>query len=60
MVYISSLIIINNKLEKKRKEINNFIKQQYLTKHFFINNENINLGMLNKSDLYLNENGTKR
>ena len=35
MVYISSLIIIN-KIDKKRKEISDFIKLQYLTNHFFL------------------------
>ena len=61
MVYISSLIIRNDKLDKKRKEVNDFIKQQCLTNHLcFIDNENINLRMLNKSGLHLNENGTKR
>ena len=60
MVYISSLIIRNDKLDKKRKEVNDFIKQQCLTNHLcFIDNENINLRMLNKNGLRLNENGTK-
>ena len=50
MVYISSLIIRNDKLDKKRKEVNYFIKQWCLTNHLcFIDNENINLRMLNKS-----------
>ena len=36
-------------------------KQQCLTNHLsFTDSENINLGMLNKSGLHLNENGTKR
>ena len=61
MVYISSLVIRNNKLDKKRKEVNDFIKQQCVTNHlFFIDNENINLGTLNESALRLNENDTKR
>ena len=65
MVYISSLIIRNDKLDKKRKEVNDFIKQQCLTNHLcFIDNENLkkleNLRVLNKSGLHLNENGTKR
>ena len=60
-VYISSLVIRNDKLDKKRKKVNDFIKQQCLTKHLsFIDNENINFHMLNKSGLHLNENGTKR
>lgn len=59
MVYISSLVIRNDKSDKKRKEINDFIKQQYLTKHLlFI--DNIKLGLLNKSGLHLNEDGKKK
>ena len=61
MVYISSLIIRSNKLDEKRKEVNDLIKQQCLTNQLcFIDNENINLRMLNKSGLHLNENGMKR
>ena len=61
MVYISSLIIRNDKLDKKQKEVNDFIKQQCLINHLcFIDNESINFRMLNKSSLHLNENGTKR
>ena len=33
MVYISSLLIRNDKLDKIRKEVNDFIKPQYLTNH---------------------------
>ena len=59
MVYISSLVITNDKSDKKRKEINDFIKQQCLTKHLlFI--DNIKLGLLNKSGLHLNEDGKKK
>ena len=40
-VYISSLVKRNDKLDKKRKEGNAFIKQQCLIKHLpFIDNEN--------------------
>ena len=47
-------------LSMKRKEVNDFIKQQCLTNHLcFIDNENINLRMLNKSGLRINENGAK-
>ena len=35
MVYISSLVIRNDKLDKKRKEVNDFIKQQCLTNHLY-------------------------
>ena len=60
MVYISSLVTRNDKLDKKQKEVNDFNKEQCLTKHLcFIDNENINLGMLNKSGLHLSVNGMK-
>ena len=61
MVDISNLIIRNDKLDKKQKEVNDFIKHQCLTNYLcFIDIENINLRMLNKSGLHLNEYGTKR
>ena len=62
MVYISSLVIRNDKLDKNEKKLMILFKlQQCLTNHLrFIDNENINLRMLNKSGLHLNENGTKR
>ena len=60
MAYISSLVVRNDKLDTKRKEVNDFIKQQCLTKHLlFVDNENMKLGLLNKSDLYRNENSKK-
>ena len=44
MVYISHLVMKYDKLNKKRKAVNDFIKQQWLTNHLcFIDNENINL-----------------
>ena len=62
MVYISSLVIRNDKLDKNEKKLMILFKlQQCLTNHLrFIDNENINLRMLNKSGLHLNKNGTKR
>ena len=60
-VHILSLVIRNDKLDKKRKEVNDFLKQQGLIGHLFlIDNKNINLGMLNKSGLHLNKSGTKQ
>ena len=41
--------------------MNELIKRHCLSNHIvFIDCENTNLGMLNKSGLYLNENDTKR
>lgn len=49
-MHILSLVIRNDKLDKKRKEVNDFLKQQGLIGHLFlIDIKNINLGMLNKS-----------
>ena len=49
IVYISSLIIRNDKLDKKWKQIDELIEKQCLVNHLlFLYNENIKLGMLNK------------
>ena len=54
MVYISSLVIGNDKLDKKRKEVIILLNSKALPNTCFcIDNENINLGMLNKSGLHL-------
>ena len=55
MAYISSLVIRNDKLDKKRKKVNEFMIKKCLTKHFlFVDDENVKLAILNKSGLYLN------
>ena len=60
IVYISSLVINNDKLIKKRKEVHDFMKQQCLTNYLlFLDDESIDLEILNKSGLHLNENITK-
>ena len=44
MVYVSHLVMRYDKLNKKRKAVNDFIKEQWLTNHLcFIDIENINL-----------------
>ena len=51
-VYVSSLIIRYDKLDKKWKEVNELIKKHRLSKHvLFMDNENINLVMSIKSGL---------
>ena len=60
-VYVFSLIVRNDKLDKKWKEVNELIKKHFLSNYIlFIDSENINLGMLNKSGLHFNENDTRR
>ena len=52
IVYISSLIIRNEKLDKKWKQVNELIEKQWLVSHLlFLYNENIKLGILNKRGL---------
>lgn len=52
IVYISSLIIRNEKLDKNWKQVDELIKKQWLVNHLlFLYNENIKLGMLNKRGL---------
>lgn len=52
IVYISSLIIRNDKLDKNWKQVDELIKKQWLVNHLlFLYNENIKLGMLNKRGL---------
>ena len=54
---IASLVINNDKLIKKRKEVHDFMKQQCLTNYLlFLDDESIDLEILNKSGLHLNEN----
>ena len=61
IVYISSLIIRNDKLDIKRKEVNEFIEKQCIFNQLlFLYNRNTNLGTLNKSGIHFNENGTKQ
>ena len=61
IVYISSLIIRNDKLDIKRKEVNEFIEKQCIFNQLlFLYNKDINLGTLNKSGIHFNENGTKQ
>ena len=58
-VYVSGITIRKDKYDKKRKEVNKNLQKLCNNNNlFYIDNENINLGMLNKSGLHLNEYGT--
>ena len=60
-VLISGLIIKNDNLNKIRKEIHQLLERKNLVEKIsFGNNRNINLKMLDQSELSLNEYGTKR
>ena len=58
-VYVSGLIVRNDKYDRKGKKVNVILKKKINDKNLsFINNGNINPRMLNKSELHLNEYGT--
>ena len=60
-VFVSGLVIRKDKLKKKGNEVNELLKNKCRIRQlFFIDNKNISLGMLNKSGIHLNENGTTR
>ena len=52
---------MKDKLNKIGNEVNELLKNKCgIRQLFFIDNKNISLGMLNKSGIHLNENGTSR
>ena len=58
-VFVSSLVIRNDKLNKKGNEVNELLKNKCGIRQLsFIHNKNISLGMLNNSRIHLNEYGT--
>ena len=60
-VLISGLIIKNDNLNKIRKEVHQLLERKNLVEKIsFGNNRNINLKMLDQSELSLNEYGTTR
>ena len=60
-VLISGLIIKNDNLNKRRKEVHQLLERKNLVEKIsFGNNRNINLKMLDQSELSLKEYGTKR
>ena len=59
--FVSGLTIRNDRLNGKGKNVNGLLKRKCdKEKICFIDNANINLGMLNNSGLHLNERGTTR
>ena len=60
-VFASGLTIRNDRLNDKGKNVNSLLKRRCdEEKICFVDNTNINVGMLNNSGLHLNERGTTR
>ena len=60
-VFASGLTVQNDRLNDKGKNVNSLLKFRYdEEKICFVNNTNINVGMLNNIGLHLNERGTTR
>ena len=61
-VFVSSLVIRKDKLNKKGNEANELLKnvECVIRQLSLSDNKNISLGMLNKSGIYLNNYGTTR
>ena len=60
-VFVSGLVIRKDKLKKKGNEVNELLKNKCGIRQLsFIDNNDIRLGMLSKSGIHLNKNGTTR
>ena len=60
-VFVSGLTVRNDRLKEKGKSVNSLLKRRCdEEKICFVDNTNINVGMLNNSGLHLNERGTTR
>ena len=60
-VFVSGLTVQNDRLNDKGKSVSSLLKRRCdEEKLCFVNNTNINVGMLNNSGLHLNERGTTR
>ena len=60
-VFVFSLTIRNDRLKDKERSVNSLLKRRCdKEKICFVDNTNINVGMLNNSGLHLNERGTTR
>ena len=60
-VFVSGLAVRNDRLNDKGKNVNSLLKRRCdEEKTYFVDNTNINVGMLNNSGLHLNERGTAR
>ena len=60
-VFICGLVVRNDKLNNKSTEVNELLMDKCVTRHLLlIDHKNINLNMLNRCGLHLNEYGTTR
>ena len=60
-VFVTGLTVRNDRLNDKRKSVNSLLKRRCdKEKICFVDNTNINVGMLNNSGLHLNERGPTR
>ena len=60
-IFVSGLTVLNDRWNDKGKNVNSLLKRRCdEEKICFVNNTNINVGMLNNSGLHLNERGTMR
>ena len=60
-VFISGLTISNYNLDKRQKEVNEFLERKCLVEKLCLtDNQNINLKILHQSRLHLNKYGTRR
>ena len=58
--YLSGLTTQNDRLNDKGKNVNSSMKRKHNVEKMFADNMNINVGMLNKSGLHLNDCRTTR
>ena len=60
-IFVSGLTVLNDRWNDKGKYVNSLLKRRCdAEKICFVDNTNINVGMLNNSGLHLNERGTTR
>ena len=60
-VFVSGLTVQNDRLNDKGKNANSLLKRRFSEEKIrFVDNTNIDVGMLNNSGLHLNERGTTR
>ena len=60
-VFVSGLTVQNDRLNDKGKNANSLLKRRFTEEKIrFVDNTNIDVGMLNNSGLHLNERGTTR
>ena len=60
-IFVSGLTVLNDRWNNKEKNVNSLLKRRCdEEKICFVDNTNINVGMLNNSSVHLNERETTR